>query len=318
MRFIRKNGRIIPIRDETAKGGERADSSPSHHAAEASAAGAAGGAAFHIRRDAVANAAEKRIKNTKSVKDLQKMMQPGDILVTGSTPHTSGWHTYEDALAGIKSEKIRNAFEKYGKKVGLKKNTQVTPALSTTLAALGVGKKSHAGVYLGNGKVAHAYPSEGVFKDTLEHALHGSSATVYRFKDATKKETSNAVRYANAAVRNKVKYQKIPVASKNVLTNLGVPFLKKHSVGKERFNPAVCHTVPIRAYGRRAFEKGEHTFAGDFKFTKGLKAVARRDIGHGPKILNYIGQSLKGLKWGVAAGAAALAYGALRKRKEQK
>jgi ribosomal protein L35AE/L33A len=306
MKFIRVHGRVIPI-------GAAKPKHEDHSVKQAAAGGSVVGGAYNIRRDAVATAKESAIKNSARIKEFHSKLKVGDIIVTGSTPHTSGWHTFQDGLDAIKHDKTREAVAKTGKFFGFKKNHQITPALSSTLAALGVGKKSHAAMYVGNGKVVHAYPSEGVFKDSLEHALTGSDATAYRFENASGRETANAVRYAKAAVKNKVQYQKLPKASKNLLTNLGVPFLNKKTVGKERFSSAVCHTVPIRAYGNREFAQGEHTFAGDFKFTKGLKAVARRDIGKGPSVLNYIGQSLKGLKWGVAAAGVVAAHQAIKK-----
>ena len=291
MRFIRVHGRVVPIKDK----GELSKT-------KAGVAGAAVGAAYHVRKGLIAAKAESMAKNHRSMAKFTAHLQPGDILVMGSAPKHSGGHEAGDYIP-----------HKVLEKFGVKKDT-IIASNSTILTGAGAGKKYHAGIYLGKGKVSHMSTDHGAVIEKISDVAEKQNVTALRFSNATKSETEGAIKFAKAAVKKKVPYQKT-MGITSGLSNLVLPVGKK---AEKVFTPMVCHTLPIRSYAKRAFALGEHTYAGDFIKTPGIAAVARHDVVKtgltGTKA--FVGNAAKGLKWGVAAavGAAAINY-ALKKRR---
>ena len=298
MRFIRKGGRIIPIRDD-----ERGVSK-----AKAAAVGAAAGAAYHVQQGHKAMVAEKMAKNHRSMKKFIAQLRPGDILVTGTNEKHAGGYQLGDVLPKGIAKKL--------KPLGIKKSARITD-LSSVLATAGAGQKSHAAVYVGKGNVVHAYPDYGVFTHHISEAGDKHNITALRFTNASKREADAAVKFVKSAAKKKVSYQGSH-GLKSAFANLVLPIAKKN---EKSFSPMVCHTVAARAWSKRKFPLGEHTYAGDLIKAPGITAVARHDVIKNPgiRIKSILGNSAKGLKWGVAAalGAAAINYALKRRRKEK-
>lgn len=304
MRFIRVHGRIVPIHDKKEEGLSKTN---------AAVAGTAVGAGIHTRQSVKAAAVEKLAKNHRSLTKFQANLQPGDILSMGSTPKNSGGHEFSE-ISKLAPKSFRAHLDKAAKAVGIRKNT-VIASNSSILTAAGAGKKYHAAVYLGKGKVAHMSTDGGAVIEHLHQVAEKQNITAMRFGNATKAETESAISFAKEAVKRKVPYQ-ATAGTTSAFSNLIAPIGKKAT---QNFSPMVCHTMPIRAYAKRAFALGEHTYAGDFMKTPGITAVARHDIikSSSLSLKAVLGNSAKGLKWGAAAavGAAAINY-ALKKRKE--
>jgi len=306
MRFFRKNGRIIPVRDKndgpvnTQKVGVR---------------GAVLGALYHTHQGEAAHRLESMAKNSRNIHTFKKSLKAGDILVMGSTPKNSGGHELGDILHGVPG-KIKNPILKVAKKIGIKKDT-VLLSNSTLLTGVGAGEKYHAGVYLGKGKVAHMTGDVGATIDHIGSLAEKQNVTALRFSNAGQRETAAAVNFAKKAVNSKAQYSNV-TGLKNAFSNLVFPLSKK--VSKD-CSSMVCHTLPIRAYGKRAFTLGEDTFAGDFSKVPGITAVARRDLVKSTSLRAkaFIGNAAKGLKWGAAAAlvGAAINYQVRKARRDK-
>ncbi len=304
MKFVRIHGRVVPIRDQEDGLSKK----------KAGAGGALAGAAYHTRKGIIANSAEKLAKNHRSLAKFKANLQPGDILVMGSAPKHSGGHEV-GGLTAMLPKGVKTHAEKLLKKAGIK-STDVFASNSSILTASGAGSKYHAGVYLGKGKVAHMSTDAGAVIEKLGDVVEKQNVSALRFANASKSETNSAIKFAKAAAKKKVPYQKT-MGITSGLSNLVAPIGKKAS---QNFSEMVCHTLPIRSYAKRGFALGEHTYAGDFMKTPGISAIARHDVMKTglTNIKAFVGNSAKGLKWGVAAfaGAAAINY-ALKKRKEK-
>lgn len=304
MRFIRKNGKVIPIRDDEGVSTRKAG-----------VVGAAAGAGYHVHQGVRAARVEKLAKNSRTLKNFKKNLKEGDILVMGSSPKYSGGHELADVTQHL-PKPIGAKLTKLAKSVGIKTDT-VLASNSTILTAAGAGNKYHAGVYLGNGKVAHMTTDYGATIQNLHEVADKQNITAMRFANASSRETQTAIKFAKKAVASRAQYkQSTGVAS--AFSNLVLPVGKKVGKGCEGM---VCHTLPIRAYGKRTFGLGEHTFAGDFMKTPGITAIARRDIikSNLTSTRAFLGNASKGLKWGVAAalGAGAINYAVQRQRRKR-
>lgn len=304
MRFIRKNGRVIPIREES-------DGAPVKKSA---AIGAAAGAIYHGSVELKASKAESLAKNHKTFTNFKQKLQPGDILVLGSTPKHSSGHAFGE-LSKQLPKSFRKPVNKLARKVGIHRNSIVL-SNSSLLTGVGAGEKYHGAVYLGKGKVAHMSTDAGAVIEKLSDVGHKQNITALRFPNASKAEVANAVKFARTAVKKKVPYLD-SVGVKSAFSNLVAPIGKKAT---QSCGPMVCHTLPIRAYVKRSFTLGEHTFAGDFMKTPGIAAIARRDVIKSPftTVKAVIGKSAKGLKWGLAAGAAAATFKYIQNKRNKK
>lgn len=291
MKFIRVRGRVIPIREQNEISKSKA-----------AAVGTAVGATVHVRKGLIAAKVESMAKNHRSLKKFTASIQPGDILVMGSTSKHSGGHLAGDWM----SKPIRKLF-------GLKRN-DVLMSNANILTSVGAGKKYHGGIYMGKGKISHMSTDAGAVIEKISDAARKQNITALRFSNASKSETKSALNFAGKAVKKSVSYKKT-MGVDSAISNLIAPIAKKSS---QSFSPMVCHTLPIRAYVKRAFALGEHTYAGDFIKTPGITAVARHDVVKtgltGAKA--FVGNAAKGLKWGAAAviGAAAINYALKRRR----
>lgn len=306
MRFIRVHGRVVPIQD---------DREPAVSAKKAALAGAATGAAVNVASEYHHTALVSKIPNNRSVASFQSKLKIGDILVIGSTPKHSQGYEIGETIKAVVPKKLQKVAYSVVKKVGLKKNT-VYASNASVLAGIGAGDKYHAAIYTGNGKMTHML-SEGASVGHLKYELANQNVTALRFSGARAKETRSAVSFAKRAVAKKVPYQAEGVAVKNAINSVLFPLKKTPT---RSFTPMVCNTLPIRAYNKRSFGwAGEHVLAGDFKAVPGLKAVARRDVILSPAMVakKYLGKSARGIKWGILAGAGALAINQLTKKRKE-
>lgn len=301
MRFIRQHGKIVPINDERNVKG-------------AAVGGAAVGAAYHVQRESAGHVIDQAAKNTRSVAKFKSELKAGDILIMGSIPKHSGGHEFGD-IVGMLPKKVQGAATKYGKKIGLNKNTLLA-SNSSILKSVGAGNKYHAGVYLGKGRVAHMSTDHGAVSEKLHDVIRAQNVSAYRFKGADK-EAEAAVKFAKKAVKAKVPY-KATMGATDAAVNLVTGIGRKAT---KCLDPMVCHTLPLRAYsGRSAGLAGENAFSGAIKHIKGISAIARRDTIKAPLMGARViaGSVLKGAKWGLAAGLAAAAIGALARHRRRR
>jgi hypothetical protein len=263
------------------------------------------GAARHIGHEMYLNHREKKLKNSKSLNEFVKKLKEGDIILSGSTPRHSG---------AIRLSDMPKSIQNIGKAFGGKKSTVITTN-STLLNQLGGGSKYHAGVYTGKKRIAHMSTDTGAVSESLvgnkrfESTVRGQNVAAYRFKDSTKAERTSASNFAKRSVKSKVPYQKTTTLMGQVAGNLLSPVGKKAS--RKRKDGMVCNTLPIRAYEKRKFSKGEWTYSGDIRKAKNLVPIARRDVVKIPwhlRARNMAGQGSKGLKWGLGAAAATYGY----------
>lgn len=265
--------------------------------------GAALGGLYHVGRNISYEQKEKQLPNAKTVKQLKKSLQPGDILISGSHARGSGHIQVRD----LGKSKLRKLF----KAVGMKDSTRLY-SNSGLLTAVGGGGKYHAGVYMGRGRVAHMTSNEGITTDSLKDFAYQQNIGAYRF-GGEGKERQAALKFVKDSLKAKTQYQPFGEYAFQGISNALSPVGRKpcRKVGKGM----VCNTLPVRAYSRRDFgPQGEFTYSSDIRAAKGIKPVARMDRTKLPlttKGLIHGGQLLKGLKWGGAAAAGAIAYNKL-------
>lgn len=273
-------------------------------------AGATLGAAVHMGHDAYLNKKEQKLPNQKSIKKFIKQLKPGDVIISGSTPRNAGSMTVGD---------LPKSVQKLLRGVGIKKTLPLYNN-STLLNLAGASGKYHSGVYTGKGRMVHLTTDAGATSETLKDALRGQNIAAYRFTDATKREMESAARYSKRMAKQKTPYQSLskylPQGISNLVSPVGKPACRKRKDG------LVCNTLPVRAYEKRKFtSQGEWTYSGDLRKAKNFKPVARREVVKIPfslKLRNKAGQSLKGIKWGLAAAGGAAAANKLLLPKKPK
>lgn len=331
--FIRKNGRIIPIRERKGVGRRAAAPPPPkpkrqssgsseekklvfRSAGSVAAVTGTSGAAYEITKHISGEIKEKAAPNYRNIEKFKAQLQPGDILVMGSQAKYSGGVEFGDAVSALPKSWQKPAM-KVGKKVGLKKNSVVL-SNANLLSSIGGGKKYHAAIYAGKNRVIHMSTDAGAISEALEDTIAFQNVSILRPK-VSKAEKEAAVKFAKKAVYKKVQYQGFSEYSMNAVANLFLPIRKK---AVKCFDDAVCHTLPTRAYGGKVISN-EWTMAGAFRNSDKLDVIARRDTVKtlGTSFRSIAASVAKGGKWvlpGAAiGGGGAYLYSKFKKRKKK-
>jgi hypothetical protein len=284
---------------------KKADSEEEHPARKAFGIGTGLGAAANIAHNTYLDRKEKRVPHARTVHKFRRNLKPGDIILSGSTAR------HADGIAGEDLPKVvQKLLTRY--KIPLDK-TLINN--STLLTSVGAGGKYHASVYLGKNRVGEMSTDMGATTSSLKELLEGQNATAYRFTGAGKRETGSAVSFAKRMAKKHHPYKSELGSAAIALGNIATPFGSK--VCRKTKSGMVCSTLPIRAYHKRQFPKGEWTYPGDIRKAKGLHPVVRRESVKLPFVLRArttAGQALKGVKWGLGAAGLAAAHHYLKNR----
>jgi hypothetical protein len=257
------------------------------------AAGAATGTGvtgYHLARTHLMDRAEDRaVKHTGYWDQLQKKMQPGDIVFTRA--HNK--NTNKVSVGGGK----------------------MPFSVKSLVQGMTGSQNYHGGVYLGGGRIGQAF-GEGTKNNTswMIGEMPDQDVKIYRPTAASAAERKRAVKFVERA--RGTPYPKIgPLAAQGAGALLGVGGSSKNcKVGPE--GHLSCTTTVTHAYPDQ-FKRYNMT-PEEMRRVKGMKLVARhrglRATGLSDRLLPKVLPVVRGLKWGVGAAAAAAGANAIRNR----